>query len=326
MKRHILYIAALFGLSATFMACSTDPDDAVSKHVYSESESPYLRTDTSANISVTAEFRKGHVSPKSISLKDYAEKIQTHLGMTVDDMIAGLETGKVVFYNINTNKGSWDKTAYNNGTGWSYDSYGGVSDTSQVASIVLNKDEKTLEVSVPENSAAGLSLTQNVGFAINNGKDYDDYVRFTVSISVTDPGTIIQTISIPAGDYASTELSFSDMETAITQCMGMSVKDFNTTVQDPEGDIAMYMVDANGNWITDKDYTANGIGYWCNGDGTPQNWGDGCVYFVETHDGTVGIGRYPGVASGSTYKVHFVYASKSDSSKFMELVITANFE
>lgn len=326
MKRHILYIAALFGLSATFVACSTDPDDAVSKHVYSESESPYLRTDTSANISVTAEFRKGHISPKSISLKDYAEKIQTHLGMTVDDMIASLETGKVVFYNIDTDKGSWDKTAYNNGTGWSYNSYGNVSDTAQVASIVLNKDEETLEVSVPEDSEAGLSLTQSVGFAINNGKDYDDYVRFAISIAVTDPGTIIQTISIPAGDYNSTELSFSDMETAITQCMGMSVSDFNTTVQDPEGDIAMYMVDADGNWITDHDYTANGIGYWCNGDGTPINWGDGCVYFVETHDGTVGIGRYPGVASGSTYKVHFVYASKSDSSKFMELVITANFE
>lgn len=50
------------------------------------------------------------------------------------------------------------------------------------------------------------------------------------------------------------------------------------------------------------------------------------MFFVETHDGTVGIGRYPKIASGSTSKVHFVYASKTDVSKFMEFVITANYE
>ena len=87
MKNNILYIAAVciaLGLSA----CSTDPEDAVEKHVYTENEAPYLRTDVSANISTTAEFRKGHVALKTISLKDYAETIQTKLGMTVDDMIA----------------------------------------------------------------------------------------------------------------------------------------------------------------------------------------------------------------------------------------------
>lgn len=68
MKRHLLYIVSLLAL-ATFTACSTDPEDAVSKHVYSESESPYLRTDTSANIAVNAEFRKGYIVDKTIRLK-----------------------------------------------------------------------------------------------------------------------------------------------------------------------------------------------------------------------------------------------------------------
>lgn len=326
MKRNIFYIAVLLGLVVTVSACSTDPDDAVRKHVYTESESPYLRTDTSANINITAEFRKGRIESQFIHLDDYAEKIQTHLGMTVDDMIKGLETGQVVFYNINTNLGVWDKTAPNKDIGWGYNSNGTVSDTAQVASIVLDKQAKTLELSVPEDASAGLSLTENVGFAINNGKDYDSYVRFCISFAVTDPGTIIKTISVPTGDYSATEINFSDMESAISQCMGMTVSDFNSTVQDADGDIAMYMVDENGNWITDKEYTANGIGYWCDGSGNPMAWGSGCVYFVETHDGSVGIGRYAGVASGSSYKVHFVYASKTDTSKFIELVITANFE
>ncbi len=43
---------------------------------------PYLRTDASATIAYTAEFRKGHVEAKTIRLSDYAETIQTKIGMT----------------------------------------------------------------------------------------------------------------------------------------------------------------------------------------------------------------------------------------------------
>ena len=95
MKKNILYIAmACFALG--FTACSDDPEDAVSKHVYGPDEAPYLRTDADATIGVNAEFRKGHISPKIIYLKDYAEQIQTKMKMTVDDMLAGVESGKVV--------------------------------------------------------------------------------------------------------------------------------------------------------------------------------------------------------------------------------------
>jgi hypothetical protein len=45
--------------------------------VYGPDEAPYLRTDASATIAYSAEFRKGHVAPKTIYLKDYAEQIQT---------------------------------------------------------------------------------------------------------------------------------------------------------------------------------------------------------------------------------------------------------
>ena len=63
-------------------------NDACSKHVYSENETPYLRTDASTNISKSIEFRKGHIAQQTINLKDYAETIQTKMGMTVDDMLA----------------------------------------------------------------------------------------------------------------------------------------------------------------------------------------------------------------------------------------------
>jgi hypothetical protein len=311
-----------------FAACSDDPEDACSKHVYTADETPYLRIDADANISTPIEFRKGHIEKKTINLKDYAETIQTKMGMTVDDMLAGIESGKVVFYNINPARASWNKVAPTKGTtGWYYNANGNVCvDTAQVASVELDKTNKRLVVDAPADAAAGTAITVNLGFAVNNGKDYDNYVRFNIAISVTDPGLALATISIPAGDYASVEVNFADYQKAIETCMGMSLKDFNTTVQSTDGDIAMYMVDAAGNWDTTSEYSANGIGYWCNGDGKPQSWGAGCVYFVETHDGSVGIGRYPGVASGSQYKVHFVYASKSDKSKYVEFIVVANME
>ena len=198
---------------------------------------------------------------------------------------------------------------------------------SGVASIELDKAAKALILSVPEQSAAGVSVGANVGFAIDNGKDYDDYIRFNVSFAVTDPGTIIANVTIPACDYASYELEFAGMETAITACFGMSVSDFNATVQDPAGDIAMYIVDETGNWDRTSNYTANGIGFWLDASCKVTTWGtDGFSFYVETHDGSVGIGRAPGLASGMEAKVHFIYASKTDDSKYIELVVNATLE
>lgn len=332
--RRLIYAVAALCVGLGFAACDDDPEDAVSKHVYGPDESPYLRTDTSATITVNAEFRKGHIADKTISLKDHAAKIQSHLFMTVDDMLAGLADGSVVFYNINATRGAWNKAPQNVSGGWGYSKAGLVSNIADGATVVLDKVDKQLVLSMPGDAAAGTSFTVNVGFAIDNGRDYDDYVRFTINMAVGDPGMVIQNVTVPTGDYAAYEVMFDDEATAkaIEACFGMTAEAFNKAVQDPEGDIAMYMVGADGSWIAkdsegeDVEYTANGIGYWCDGDGNPMGWGDGCVFFVETHDGSVGVGRYPGVASGSVYHPHFVYVSKSDNSKFVEFVINATFE
>lgn len=327
MKKKILYIA-MSCMTLSLISCSDDYEDASTKHVYDVDEAPYLRTDPDANITLSAEFRKGHVTPIVVNLMDYVETIQTKLGMTVDQMIAGVGSGKVVFRNINTARGIWDKTSTTKGTnGWYYTAKGLISNAdNQAGAIELDAANKALIVSVPDTSKAGVTFGINVGFAVDNGRDYDQYVRFSIQALVTDPGLIMPSFTIPDGDYSAFEVMFADYEQAIQTCMGMTVAEFNEAVQAPDGDIAMYMVDTAGKWITDKDYTANGMGYWCDGEGTPRGWGDGCVYFVETHDGSVGVGRYPGIASGTQKVVHFVYASKSDSNKFVEFICNATFE
>ena len=107
----------------------------------------------------------------------------------------------------------------------------------------------------------------------------------------------------------------------------MTSSEFNALVQDPEGDIALYMVDDAGNWDTTSSYTANGIGFWLDASGKVTTWGtDGFTYYVETHDGTVGIGRAPELPSGMEGKLHFVYANKTDDSQYIEFVINLTLE
>lgn len=55
MKKNFIYaLIACFTLSLA--ACSTDPEDATSKHVYGENENPYLKTNADAVVSTKAEF------------------------------------------------------------------------------------------------------------------------------------------------------------------------------------------------------------------------------------------------------------------------------
>ncbi len=324
----ILYAIAALALTTGFTACNDDdPTEAVSKHVYGDDEAPYLRTDVDATINIKSEFRKGHVAAKTYSLKDYASTIQSKLGMTVDDMLAGVADSSIVFYNINTSRGCWNKAAQNITNGWGYDASGLISDKDQAGYVTLDAANKALVVNVPAESAAGISFSVSVGFAIVNGRDYDKYVRFTIAFAVSDPGTVITAVSLESADYSYTPINFTDatVSAAIEACFGITASEFNKTVQDAEGDIAMYMVDADGNWLTDYTYTANGIGYWCDANGVPMAWADGPVYYVETFDGGFNIGRYTGIAS-SVYKIHFVYVSKSDNSKFVEFVITATLQ
>ncbi len=338
MKKNILYICMACLAMGGLTACSDDPLDATEKHVYGENDNPYLRTDADATISCSAEFREGRISPITIDLKDYAATIQSKLGMTVDDLMSAVDNGRVVFYNINSTKARWDKTAPTVGsTGWGYTSNGALCEADKVAeaaaTISLDKASKALIVSVPEESVAGLSITENLGFAIVNGKNYDDYVRFRISIAITNPGLIITSLSIPAGDYNATAIDFTtaDNRKVIEDNLGVSADEFISQCDDPEGDFAMYMVDnTTGEWDTTSDYTANGIGYWLDANGKVTTWGTtGYTVFVEnaSADKCVNIGRAPEIAAGTELDLNFVYVLKSDpENKYFQIKAKVTME
>lgn len=329
MKKNILYVC-MACLALGFTACSDDPMDAVEKHVYAENEAPYLRIDATATIAYTAEFREGHIAPMTISLKDYAEKIQEKLSMTVDDLMAAVDNGSVVFYNINPTRTVWDKTAPNAGTGWSYNKDGKIATENAVATIELDKSAKALVVNVPENSAAGIAINENVGFAINNGKDYDDYVRFNIAISVSNPGLVISSLDLSGEAYDPSLIDFSKSKEAIEKCLGISYSEFLKDIKDADGPIALYMVDnETGEWDTTSDYTANGLGYWLDTKAHVTVWNaEGFAYYVETDPDNAGVNiGHMGVASGTKFELNFVYAMKEDpQSKFIQFKVTATVE
>lgn len=333
MKKNFIYaLIACFTLSLA--ACSTDPEDATSKHVYGENENPYLKTNADAVVSTKAEFPISRLEAKTVKLTDYAEKFHTYLGMTVDETLAALSNGSVVFYPINISKNCWNRTAPTKGTnGWYYNTAGGVCDAaSGIASIELDATKKELVLNVLETASVGTIMSINVGFAINNGADFDDYIRFSFDVTVTDPSKIVISGTLAAGDYAGFSINFADYADAIEPCIGLSVDEFSKQVKnsgDARGDssitptIAMYPVKEDGTWDETSEYTANGLGYWFDG---VSSYGDNCVYFIESGEGSVFVGRYVNIASGTTIKAHFVYAMIEDHSRYVEFIVSGTME
>lgn len=329
MKRNILY-ALMCCFILSFCACSDSYEDATDKHVYGENESPYLKVNLDATITSDMEFPIARLEEKTVKLKDYAEKFHSNMGMTVDEVITGLSAGNIVFYNISTAKNCWVKTPMTKGTtGWYYNESGVITTSENAAaSVELDITNKTLAVNIVGEPVVGTSLTVNVGFAINNGKDYDDYVRFSFNIVVTDPGSIVVNNTIPSGAYSAFTIEFANYAEAIEACLDMTVAEFSNTVSDKDGAIAMYIVDPEtGEWDKDSSYTANGIGYWMSNAGKVCGWGDtGATYFIETGDACVNIGRHDNIPSGEVYKMNFVYADKNDNSKYIQFIVTATME
>lgn len=316
-----------------FTACNDSIEDASIKHVYSENENPYLKVDNDATITSQLEFAVGHFEAKTIKLTDYEQTFKNNMGMTVDQVIAGLQNGTVVFHNINTTKGSWNKTARTKGTtGWYYNTAGGVcaeTDSTQTASLDIDTNAKTLIVNINNNAKAGTLVTFNVGFAVN-GPDYDNYVRFENKIKVTDPSIIMTSISIPAGDYNSYAIDFNDYASVIQICMGMTVKDFLASIDsDGARNPHMYMVSSSGVWDTTSAYTANKPGYWITDKGVVCNWGAaGFTMYAETNikDEKLYIGRAPAIAAGKEFTISIGYRDTKNEKYFFRFIITATMK
>lgn len=328
MKKNFIY--ALVGcLAFSLAACSDDPLDATSKHVYGPDENPYLKINTAATISTTQEFPVQRIDvAQEIKLADYADVFHAQLGMTVDEAVNAMSNGSVVFYPINVNLGQWMRNAApTKGThGWHFNSAGGLCDASSAAySVEFDAAKKAVVVSCNPNIPLGGPYTFNVGFAIDNGYNFDDHVRISNSFVVTDPSTIIVNGTLPAGDYAGFTIYFADYKDAIETCTGMSLAEFGEAVQNKDV-MALYLIE-NGVWREQEDYTANGLGYWLTGDAQVTGWGNNSVFFIETAgaDG-ITIGRFPGIASGTKISVSFVYVVKADPTRYIEFIVSGTME
>lgn len=332
MKKNLIY-ALISCCILSFTACNDSIEDASSKHVYGENENPYLKVKTGAVITKDMEFAVGHFEAQTIKLSDFADKFKTNMNMTVDQVISGLKDGTVVFYNISTSKGAWDKSGMTKGTtGWYYNSAGGVctaTDASQIVSLDLDTTGKTLIVN-PNNSAkAGTILTFNVGFAVN-GTDYDNYVRFMFNVSITDPSIILTNIFIPEGDYNSFGIDFKQYAATIQTCMGMSVDEFLANLDSNTGkSIHMYLVDSDGKWDGTSTYTANPPGYWMTDLGAVCQWNaTGFTFYAETNpdDKMLYVGRAPKIAAGSKYTISVGYKDTKNEKNFFRFIITATLK
>lgn len=330
MKKNFIY--ALVGcLAFSLAACSDDPLDATNKHVYGPDENPYIKTNTAATISTSLEFPVQRIDEaQMIYLSEYADKFHSLLGMTVDEAINGLSSGSVVFYPMNMSSNVWMRTSTpTKGTyGWHYNAAGGVCDASAAAySVEFDAAKKAIVVSCNPTIAAGV-YSFNVGFAKDNGKDLDEYVRISNSFSVTDPSKIVISETIPF------TINFADHKDAIEVCTGLTIDEFIEALsfsgnaryeEGVEPTWAMYLVNEDGSWDRTCNYTAYYLGYWLTADAKVTNWGNNSCFYAETsgNGDCINFGYYSDEDAGKTVKFHYVYANIEDESKYIEFIITA---
>ena len=329
MRRDILYLFAVT-LMFAFSACSDSYEDATSKHIYGEEESPYLRIDPQATVTSEIAFAVERLEPYVIHLEDYEEQFVNKMGMTTDQVVSGLQNGSVVFYNINTTRNHWNKAEKTKGDkGWYYNSAGGVtteSDASRTASLEINASDKTLTVYPVEEIAVGTSVGFNVGFAVN-GPDYDNYVRFSFQVSYTDPTIVMMNVTIPAGDYASYGIDLNNYRETIALCMDMTLEEFLASIDTFSGTVRMYAVNPqSGVWDETSGYTANAPGYWLTSQGAVCSWGatDFTLYAeLAAGDEMLYIGRAPELAAGNKYTLSIGYRDTENPAYFFRFIITA---
>lgn len=355
MKKNFLYIVWMCAAVFAVTACENDdPLDATSKHDYADGQSPYLRTNSDALVEVNLEFPKARIDESQvINLKDYAAKFHQNMKMTVDEVLDGLADGTTVFYTINPNRGVWNLDAPTlNNNGWYWNTSGTLAtSTDAVASIELDKADKSLIVKMVNDPATGSSTSANLGFAINNGHDLDNYVRFKISPVVTDPSKVVTKVSIPTGDYTYYDLKFTDYTESIETNLGITINEFLTKYAASgtigEEEIECYLSNSLGQWYAEDEagnaawmepenvyqrpaYTSGGMGWWLNSDLIITTWSttNDCFLFTEISDDGKGvkIGRYPDIASGTQCELRFLYTLANDHSRFIEFIISVTLE
>ncbi|MDE5882468.1 MAG: DUF4859 domain-containing protein [Muribaculaceae bacterium] len=335
-KLYIYAIAALLGIGV--VSCnSDDPSDATSKHEYAEGEAPYLRANPAATTSLNMEFPLAKIDqPQYIYLKDYASIFHKHLNMTVDETMVALRNGTVGFFTINTSRQRWDLTPANAGDySWYYAPNGLGTAEDAVFTLTLDEVNRAIKIQAVGVPPVGTICNLDFGLAEKKNSAFDDYVRFSVQSSVTDPSKVVLSVNIPAGAYEAYSINLKNFAESIRLSMGMSADELIKALESDKIDV--YLDDADGNRVVDADgnrpdYTSGALGYWLdenlnitywNGDGYPAN-----LMFLEYGGG--GIYNLGNSASstpaGTQATVRFEFVSVDDPTAFLQFVIAVTFD
>lgn len=316
---------------------SDDPSDATSKHVYQEGEAPYLRSNPAATTALNMEFALAKIDqPQYINLKDYAPVFHKNLNMTVDETISALNNGEAVIYPITPSRQVWNLTAPNySDCGWYYAANGVGNAENAVFTVNLDKDSKKVEIKAVGIPAVGTMCNVDFGIALKKDAAFDNYVRFTVLASVTDPSKVVTSANIPSGGYNAYSINLRDYAESIQLSMGMTVDELIKALENDQIDI--YLCDADGNRVTEADgshpgYTSGWLGYWIDADGNITGWnGDGypanLMYLEYGGDGYYNLGNSASsTPTGTQYTVIFDFVNSADPSSFLQFIIAVTFD
>lgn len=347
MKTSYILLASVLAL--TMASCNTDePNDACDKHEYAEGEAPYLRSNPAATNAMEMVFQLAKIDqPQYINLKDYASCFHKNLNMTVDETLAALANGDVVFYPINTARQVWNLTAPTMGEySWGYTSAGplsaeGFGETVDPVTpdfvMTLDTDKKRIEIKAVGTPAIGTMVNMDFGFAEKKNSALDDYVRFSVTASVTDPSKIVLSANVPGEGYGYYSIKLKDFNENFSLAMGLSAAEVIDALENDKIDV--YLCDADGNRITKEDgsrpdYTSGAYGYWINPDMQICGWnGAGypanLMYLEYGGDGLYKLGNADASSltpTGTQVKLIFEFVSVDNPENFIQFIVAVTFD
>lgn len=346
MKTSYIFLASVLAL--TLASCNSDePNDACDKHEYTEGEAPYLRSNPSATNAMEMVFQMAKIDqPQYINLKDYASCFHKNLNMTVDETLAALANGDVVFYPINSARQVWNIMEPNFGEYvWGYTSAGPVrtylgeyvDPISPDFFMSLDTEKKRIEIKAVGTPAIGTMVNMDFGFAEKKNSAFDDYVRFSVTISVTDPSKIVLSANIPGEGYGIYSIKLKDFDENFQLAMGMTAAEVIEALEKDKIDV--YLCDADGNRITnDKggrpDYTSGAYGYWINPDMQICGWDGGgypanLMFLEYGGDGLYNLGNADAkglTPTGTQVKLTFEFVSVDKPENFIQFIVAVTFD
>lgn len=328
-------------------ACEDDYSECSTPHFYGPNENPPLKGSDALNSNASMTIKMGDTEGHVLSLNDYADAIGERMGMSIDEVFAGLDNGKVAFNFVNPNRRVWDRTPANAGDNtWALSPSGIITDVDKAAILVtFDKGARSLTYRLTENAPSGI-IPVVCGFAKTDDSSYPVNFRLQNLVTVADKSIVDVTGVIPTGDYAAYSVEMAEYADNIAYALGITdLQKLSSGLGDTEiRDYDLYLLKPSGERVGNPDggYTANPPGYWADNNYDVCAWGAaGFTYFVEgdfyeevaTGDwqpradgGAINIGRAPGIASGTNMQINFVIVSTKNPGQTLTFLCNMTFE